>query len=180
MKPSEVAELLTFAAAFDRRTVGKADALAWHTVLGDLDLEQARQAVADHYANSRDWIMPSDIRQRVRRARAELVKDFQYQPGSPDETAAEYLARRQQQLEAVADGRRPPVLPALPPGRPIGELAAVGRAIPAEPQPVRQPGPFGVACPICHAAVGRPCKTSVLGRRMADAHPSRLDASRRH
>lgn len=178
MKPSEVAELLTFASAFDRRTIGKADVAAWATVLGDIDLDQARQAVSAHYAETRDWVMPSDIRQRVRKARAAALEDFQYEPGDPDETPQQYLARRRQQMNAVATGRRPPVL-ALPPAaprRPL-ELAAIGQ-VPAEQKPARDLGPRGVRCPHCGAEPGKPCKTGVFGRRMSDIHGSRHDAYR--
>lgn len=178
MNLSETATLLGFAAAFDRRTVGEADVRAWQMVLHDIDVEQARQAVAAHYADTRDWIMPADIRQRVRKTRAAALENFQYEPVDPDETPQQYIARQRQQLNAVATGQRPPVLPALPTSpRPL-ELTAIGRA-PEEQQPApRDLGPRGVRCPICGAEPGKSCKTSILGRRMADIHPSRYDAYR--
>ena len=39
MTPSQTAELLGLCAAFDRRTIGKADVLAWQTVLGDIEFD---------------------------------------------------------------------------------------------------------------------------------------------
>jgi hypothetical protein len=178
VKPSEVAQLLAFCAAFDRRTVGEADAMAWHTVLGHIPYEQAREAVTAHYSNTREWIMPADILQRVRKARAAVLDDFQYEPGHPDEPPAVYLARRRQQLDAVARGERPAALPALG-TRNLPELT-VGQTIPEEPEPeavtlVRSA--LDVRCPYCHAPAKRPCK-SPAGRRLGQLHPSRLDASK--
>lgn len=39
-----------------------------------------------------------------------------------------------------------------------------------------QPG-LTVPCPHCRAAVGLPCTIPANGRRMADPHPSRIDAA---
>jgi hypothetical protein len=178
MKPSEVAELLTFAAAFDRRTVGAADVAAWTTVLGDIGLDPARHAVSAHYAETRDWIMPSDIRQRVLASRRNAAADYQG-PGlpaeipdaDPDDVQA-YLAALRAQRTRAAVGQPTRF-------RPIAELvAAVGREIPAEHAAVRRPGPLGVECPACQAPTGKSCRTTHGRRRMADVHPARLDASR--
>jgi hypothetical protein len=64
--PSEAAQVLAKAAAFDRRTVGEIDARAWAEVLGHVSLDDALAAVTRHYAGSREWIMPSDVREQVR------------------------------------------------------------------------------------------------------------------
>ncbi|MQS14486.1 hypothetical protein F7Q99_20010 [Streptomyces kaniharaensis] len=178
MTPSQVAELLTMASAFDRRTVGKTDVMAWHLVLRDVDFEQAQAAVAAHYADTRDWIMPSDIRHRVRKQRDQAAADIQG-PGlpaeipdaDPDDVPAYLEAlRRQRYRAAIGADLRP---------RSVAELTAgVGKEIPAEHQPVRRPGPLGVECPRCHAPIGHACRTNVFAKRMADVHPSRLDASR--
>lgn len=83
MELAEVALVLTKAAAYDRRTVGEADARAWHEVLGDVELVDALAAVARHYRDSTDWLMPAhlrrlaaqcrDQRQRIEGARAEVL-----------------------------------------------------------------------------------------------------------
>lgn len=62
MTRAETARLLALCAAFDRRTVGEADVFAWHSVLEDVSFEHGTAAVKAHYADSREWIMPSDIR----------------------------------------------------------------------------------------------------------------------
>jgi hypothetical protein len=67
MTIDETVDLLTTCAAYDRRTIGKTDAVAWHAVVGDLPFDMAQQAVFAHYSESREWIMPADVRTRVRR-----------------------------------------------------------------------------------------------------------------
>jgi hypothetical protein len=65
--PEETVDLLTTCAAYDRRTIGKTDVAAWHAVVGDLPFADAQQAVFAHYSESREWIMPADVRTRVKR-----------------------------------------------------------------------------------------------------------------
>lgn len=65
MTRGDVARLLAYIAAFDRRTLGDADVLAWYDVLGDLDFELARAAVRVWYTERDGWIMPSHIRTAV-------------------------------------------------------------------------------------------------------------------
>jgi hypothetical protein len=67
MTLDETIDLLTTCAAYDRRTIGKADAVAWHAVVRDLPFTDAQEAVFAHYSESREWIMPADVRTRVKR-----------------------------------------------------------------------------------------------------------------
>ena len=69
MKLAEVAVVLAKAAAYDRRTVGEADARAWHEVLGDVELVDALVAVARHYRDSTDWLMPAHLRRLAAQCR---------------------------------------------------------------------------------------------------------------
>jgi hypothetical protein len=94
--PEDIIDVLAKAAAFDNRTVGKADVLAWHEVIGDLDRDDALAAVARFYgAVTERRIMPGDVRtlageiQRERRRRPEDV----VAPGcyEPDEDARRKL-----------------------------------------------------------------------------------------
>lgn len=171
MTPAQTAELLGFCAAFDRRTVGKADVLAWQTVLADVNFDAARQAVSEHYATATRWIMPADIRQTVRAHRS-TAADSIHGPGlpaeipdaDPDDVPA-YLAAVRAQRVRAADGAD------LKP-RPVAELlAGIGRQVPREVAAVRRPGPLGRACPTCKAPIGRPCKTP--GGRERPAHTAR-------
>lgn len=67
MTPDQTVDLLTACAAFDRRTVGKSDVVAWHAIVGDLPFDLAQEAVFAHYRESREFIMPADVRTRVKR-----------------------------------------------------------------------------------------------------------------
>jgi len=62
----EVSDVLAKAAAYDQRTVGTADILAWLEVIGDLDVHDALLAVARHYSSETARIMPAHIREQVR------------------------------------------------------------------------------------------------------------------
>lgn len=61
MKHSEAAELLTYAAAFDRRTVGEADVIAWATALDGLNVERCKAAIITHYRRSTDYLQPAHL-----------------------------------------------------------------------------------------------------------------------
>ena len=61
MTKTETAQLLTFIAAFDRRTIGEADVEAWHLILADADATDCAEAVRQHFATSREWLMPADV-----------------------------------------------------------------------------------------------------------------------
>jgi hypothetical protein len=61
MSPEETAVLLAKCASVDQRTVGRADVLSWHELVGHLPLADALEAVKRWYSNRRDRIMPSDV-----------------------------------------------------------------------------------------------------------------------
>ncbi|MEU6057953.1 hypothetical protein [Streptomyces sp. NPDC047097] len=184
MTPAETAELLGFCAAFDRRTIGKTDVLAWQTVLHDVDFEPARQAVAQHYATETRWIMPADIRQAVRKHRADTADSIQG-PGLPAEVpdadpddVKGYLTALREQRTRAADGQQLK-------RRPVAELiAGTVEALPTipaveQPKPVRRPGPLGTRCPACQAAIGRPCSVEIGGtrRELGTPHNARKRAA---
>lgn len=105
MNRSEIAQLLAMAAAYDRRTVGEADVEAWHAALDDLRWMDARDAVIAHYRGSREWIMPADIREHVRRIRGErLYRD-------PSGVVRHLPERRERSAEWRAQLRRMAGLP---------------------------------------------------------------------
>lgn len=62
MTPADVIDVLTKCAAYDQRTVGEADVMAWHEILGRVERADALEAVRVHYAETRDRAMPADIR----------------------------------------------------------------------------------------------------------------------
>lgn len=72
--PSVAAKLLARAAAIDNRTISESAARAWAESLADhVTTEDGLAAIAAHYGDSRDWIMPADINRRVKAIRSARV-----------------------------------------------------------------------------------------------------------
>lgn len=90
-------------AAFDSRTIGDSDVLAWHEVMGDAPFEEAAQVVKGHYVSSRERIMPADVlwgigmlhKSRLEKADATFVPDC-----DPDDTR-EYIRQLREHRRAV-------------------------------------------------------------------------------
>lgn len=139
MTLDQVIDLLTVAAVFDFRSIGEADATAWHAVLGDLQFGDAHAAVLAHYAESCDRIMPANVRQRVRAMRRDrLARQITSAPpagltGDPGRYKAEIDAG----IRRIADGRQlrlaiaAPVREGPPPEEFAEARAALGPALPA-------------------------------------------------
>ncbi len=202
MNPTEAAALLAHCSGFDNRQPSVAAAQSWAAALRDVPFDQdTRDAVAAYYStppqnlSERLWILPHHIRTLRTKIRSARLENFQYEPVE-GETAAEFIARYQGQIAAVASGRVPPQAdrPALEGGPSkafTDELAArgyqVGQDVPDSDEQavidsVRRAGPLGVECPACNAAVGRPCKTpgggskQPLGKPRLKPHSARLRA----
>jgi hypothetical protein len=143
---------------------------AWHDILGDYQLADARQAAA-RVARRQPFVAPSEIADEIGKIRGERTHDFRYDP-PPGESDPNYLQRLRGQLAATGDGARPPVIAKELPRRPVAELVSgLADALPDVPKAdiakVRRPGPLGVECPTCRAAIGRPCRTPGTGRERA-------------
>lgn len=206
MNPTEAAELLGHAAAFDNRTPSAAAAVAWAAALDDVPLDaDAKAAVAAYYRtppqnpNERLWILPHHVRTLRTKIRSARLENFQYEP-VPDETVPEYLARLRGQTAAIASGRVPAptgrlALEGGPSREFMAELEARGwegnRTVPGSGEEaveaelldsVRRSGPLGVECPACGAAIGKPCRTpggtdkQPLGKPRSKPHSARLRA----
>lgn len=136
MTLDETVDLLTVAAAFDRRSVGEGDAMAWHATLGDLDFEDSKQAVIAHYRDSREWIMPADVRTRVKAMRRDrLEREIPAPPHELTGQPGRYQAELQSTVRQIADGHhiRRALAPVRedPPPREFTEARAVlGPALP--------------------------------------------------
>jgi len=57
--------VLAKCAAYDGRTIGEADAMAWREVLHDIELIDALTAVTRHHRESTDWAMPAHVRRHA-------------------------------------------------------------------------------------------------------------------
>lgn len=124
--PGDAARLLALAAAYDRRTIGEADAVAWADVLADLDVADCAQAIREHYTISTDWIMPAHVRRIVRRLRAErITRDPEDVPDADPNDVPAYLEALRAGRKRRADGDRPR------PVRPLIEGAAREHGMPA-------------------------------------------------
>jgi hypothetical protein len=107
MKLSQVAALLALMATFDYRKTDQTDDEAWFHVVGDLDFEDAKTAVFEHYKTSDERMKPVDVRRRVAAIRDERGRrqgapvgaggTMEIPDADPDDVAA-YVA-------AVREGR---------------------------------------------------------------------------
>lgn len=89
MNLEETGAVLAKAAGFDNRTVGPANVLAWHEVLGDLNVHDCLRAITLHHRASTEYLMPAHIR----RLAEDVRRDRQDQ---------ELEAERRLELEAYA------------------------------------------------------------------------------
>lgn len=107
MNRDEVVDLLTLIAARDRRTVGHTDVAVWLEDVGDLTFEDARVAVARYFRESREWLMPADIRRLVRAIRAERIAAAPIP--APDAAMGEvgYRQALKQITARIGDGKVP-------------------------------------------------------------------------
>ena len=79
----------------------------WLGMVGDLTYADAAQAVQAHYRESREWIMPADIRRLVAEIRQERLRAAG-PVEIPEELAdrpLEALAWKQRRLADIADGQ---------------------------------------------------------------------------
>lgn len=109
MNVQEAGIVLAKCAAFDNRQPSQAAASAWAEALDpNLTLADALRIVRDHYANSREWIMPADINRRSREIRrqriATVLENRVIVPeGLGDEPLLE-AEWRKRMIRAVGDG----------------------------------------------------------------------------
>lgn len=116
MDADEVGRLLGLMALADNRKPPeddegrKAMITFWLSMVGDLAYADASQAVQAHYRDSRDWVMPADIRSRVAEIRQERLRAAGpvVIPEELADSPAEALAWKQERVTAIADGRLQP------------------------------------------------------------------------
>lgn len=146
MNQSETVDVLTAIAAYDLRTVGESDVVAWHAAIGELDKPLALEAVIVHHKTSADRCKPAHvlgIAKSIRKDRAERESE-----------------RARQARQARLDAKH-----GLTQGDPqLGNLPIGG----VEGTPV--PGAYEVngavdrGCPKCGAGPMEPCTNRISGQ----------------
>lgn len=146
----EVRALLAVAMGYDNRKPGDANILAWMTAaeIGRWTFDSAREAIHQHYAHSRDFLMPADITARVKAMREdEVLRANAALPPADDPEAAK---RHRSIVDRIF-------------GMPSQQAQESAKAL-------------SVACSWCHAPKGQPCTNGKRARR--SPHPSRIDAAK--
>lgn len=110
MTPAEAALVLTKCCAYDQRTIGKADAMAWAEVLADVARDDAMHAVVTWYRDHRERVMPSDIRAIVKSIRDDRIRngpsEGEMMRGvDPNVSGAEWNRIRRERIAIVAAGK---------------------------------------------------------------------------
>lgn len=122
----EAAVLLAHASGYDNRKEDKYASRAWSIALADVDFQDAQTAIDQHYAKTRDWIMPADVIAGVRAIESDRLAEapnvYELEPPSwvrdkdgPEGDAA-YLewiqdtTRRIRRGEPYETGERPPAV----------------------------------------------------------------------
>lgn len=120
MTPGDAARLLTKAAAFDQRTIGESDVLAWHEAIGDLNADDAMMAVTRFYSTVTDGrLMPGHVRTlvgEIQRERRRAAREAAEQRAIEAAPAADQrpLRNRAPDLVAFVDSVRDVVGPGRP------------------------------------------------------------------
>jgi hypothetical protein len=110
VKPSEAALVLTKCAAFDSRTIGEADAIAWAEALSSANcsLQDSLRGVTEHYTTTSSRIMPLELINKVRAIRQARIKAAGEPDYPPDLTVAQERGWRAVWLAAVESGSSDP------------------------------------------------------------------------
>lgn len=106
MTRAEAAELLPILAAYDRRTVGDADVIAWSEALSDVRYADALAAVHGHYRVSSEWLDPARVRRLVAALRGARLERVPVPPPPADiaDDPAQALDWQRRWTKAIADG----------------------------------------------------------------------------
>ena len=106
MNAAEIGNLLAFAALYDNRKAADPDVFAWLKAIGDLPYTDAENAVAAHYGESTERIMPGHVRQRVNATRRERLARTPLPPPPPElaDDPSAYKAAIQASVQRIANG----------------------------------------------------------------------------
>jgi hypothetical protein len=110
MNLEETTAVLAKAASFDNRTVGAVNVMAWHEIIGELDIRDCLRAITLHHSDSTEYLMPAHVRriaEKVRSERQELeFRDQQHRELEAYRANAGALTDRSEEIQAfVAEVR---------------------------------------------------------------------------
>jgi len=116
MTPKEISDLLKEIAARDRRTIGATDIAVWLKDIGDLNFNEASDAVAEHFREEPDkWLMAGHVYKRVKARRAKLLDKAGTFPATkalianPPVTEEDYRRAVNRVLARIGDNQAPPL-----------------------------------------------------------------------
>lgn len=157
----QVRALLAVAMYYDHRNPGESDVMAWTEAAHRRRWRfvPAREAIHEHYAEKRDYIMPADITLRLR-VESRYPPRYREAPAELEEARPDPAG--QERVRAI-----------------VAILAArLGWAR----KPSQEDPELAVECPHCHAAPMRPCaRLATRGPhrgeyiRTSNSHPSRVE-----
>jgi hypothetical protein len=180
---------------------------AWHDVLRDYLLEEARTAAAT-IASRQPFVSPGEIATEIRRMHADrLGRHTDPTPTADPDDVAAYQAELAATRQAVATGQTPPSQAELTAGPMHPDVAArlktLGTYVPRhvdealdDYRPVKaarraaiengQPDALSVDCDWCQAPAGQPCRSrrivpgegATTTRRRTTPHPTRVEDAR--
>lgn len=164
MTPDDAAKVLLLVQVYDNRTFDETTARVWADALDGLDVGDCLDAVRIYYRHSKEWLMPSDLREQARsvirgrreRERQESERLAIAGPGRPgSEQVADYVETLHKLIADVAK------VPAGKSPHPSMEKSKLRKA-------------KRVACPWCGAAVKVSCVNRWTGRPVTFAHELRM------
>lgn len=147
MNETDTLDVLTSIAAYDLRTIGESDVIAWHLAIGELPKDLALEAVVIHHKTSTERIKPANVlgvAKSIRRDRAERE----------DAESREARAARHDQrhgLKLVSGDTQ------------LGGLPIGGADGPPIPGAYRVNDAAEHPCPTCNAAELEPCTNPITG-----------------
>lgn len=119
MTRHEAFQLLRDIASADHRTVAETDVDFWHDCLDDVDFDDARAAVVQHFRTSTSWLMPAHIRTAVTRIRTVRIAAVPQPDPGPElaDHPRDYALALRAQLAELANGKsvRTAITRSLPP-----------------------------------------------------------------
>jgi|GEM_PF-5546968 len=105
MDKLELSKLLATASIIDHRNVEPETIEMWHKIISDLPLDFTMDAVVAHFQQSRDYLKPVDIRQRVSalvKANREVVEEGKLQGQIAEDWPGDRKLTDEQRQEVAA------------------------------------------------------------------------------